>query len=137
MSEYEKALYRVYDRTMDWLWTNGGSRDLGSNTSTSGGSSIGRSCPKWYRVMEVVLVVSALVVLLVGCHLHIAFVGKPGCLEKALITSAEGTNVVVPDDKLSTSVGNNDSNRLNEGEGEEGEEKEGVTSKVGGYSMQC
>ncbi len=127
MSEYEKALFRVYDRTLDGLWAGGESRALGS--SANGGGSIRGSCPKWCRMIEVVLVATALVVFLFGCYLHIAFVGKPGCLEQALIASANGTNLVV----LPNTKGNDGSDGLN---GDE-EQKEGVILEVGGCYVQC
>ncbi len=130
MSEYEKALFRVYDRTLDGFWGDLllDSRAQGSNPSANGDGSIGRPCRKWCRAIEKVVVVIILFLFVVGCHLHITFVGKPGCLEQAVIASAEGTNLVVlPNIDTNDITGNNDSDGLNEGDEKNG----GVIPEVG------
>ncbi len=126
MSEYEKALFRVYDRTLDGFWTDGESRAPGYNTNGRG--SIRCTCPKLCRIIEAVLAASALMIFLCGCYLHIVFVGKPGCLEQALVASATGTKLLVPPN----TAGNDGSDGLNGGEKQQTED---VILKVSGYCV--
>ncbi len=130
MSEYEKALFRVYDRTLDGFWGDLllDSRTRASNPSANGDGPTGHPYRKWCRAFEKVLAVSILFTFVLFCYLHASFVGNPGCLEEVVMASAKGTNLVIlPNVDKNNTAENNEPDGLSGGVEVTG----GVISEVG------
>jgi hypothetical protein len=76
--EFERAIFRVYERCMEGLREE---RDAEGNTST-------KSC----KFLEILAFFSGVFLLFILIFLHIAFVGSPGCLPELLDLASSGVN---------------------------------------------
>jgi hypothetical protein len=76
--EFERAIYRVYERCMDGLREE---QDANGNANT-------RSC----KFLEVLAVGFGTFLLFVLIYLHVSFVGSPGCLREEILKSIGQVN---------------------------------------------